>query len=167
MTTPKLTHVFNVAVRVGLPTGMGPGNDFSSLTVVNGALEGDSGYVETVDGSTRLEITSISDWMDLGANKGTATIDARMSSKGPGDVTLDMHYLGKFTLSPGTNKVFSGTPNSSFDFGEEYLYVTPRIWSRSSQFGWVNDAVFLATGKAKFFESANEVEITYQIFKAG
>lgn len=123
--------------------------------------------METADGSTRLEITSISDWMDLGANKATATVDARMSSKGAGDLNLDMHYLGKFTLSEGTNKVFGGTPGSSFDFNDEYLYVSPRIWSRSKQFGWVNDAVFLSVGKAKCLESGTQVEISYKIFKVG
>lgn len=101
------------------------------------------------------------------ANKKTATVDARMSSKGPGDLNLDMHYLGKFTLSDGTSKVFGGTPGSSFDFNEEYLYVAPRIWSRSSQFGWVNDAVFLSVGKAKCLETGNHAELTYKIFKVG
>ncbi|KAJ5810308.1 uncharacterized protein N7503_002526 [Penicillium pulvis] len=163
MAAPSLTHVFNVYVMIPVPTGMGPGNEHASITVLNG----ESGYVETADGSTRLEITSISDWLDLGANKTTATVDARMSSKGLGGLNLDMHYLGKFSLSDGTNEVFGGTPGSSFDFNKEYLYVTPRIWSRSSQFAWVNDAVFLSVGKAKCLETGTQVEITYKIFKVG
>ncbi|KAJ5633483.1 hypothetical protein N7490_009822 [Penicillium lividum] len=163
MAAPSLTHVFNVHVMISVPSDMGPGNEHASLTVLNGK----SGYVETADGSTRLEITSISDWMDLGASKTTATVDARMSSKGLGDLNLDMHYLGKFSLSDGTNEVFGGTPGSSFDFNEEYLYVSPRIWSRSSHFAWVNDAVFLSVGKAKCLDSGTEVEITYKIFKVG
>ncbi|KAH7019580.1 hypothetical protein EDB80DRAFT_870214 [Ilyonectria destructans] len=160
MSAPKLTHVFNVVVSVSFPTGMGPGNEFSSLTVING----ESGYVETVDKSTRLEISSISDWMILGARKTTATVDARLSSNGLGGINLDMHYLGKFTITPGTTKVFSGTPGTGFDFGDEYLYVSPTISSRSEQFGWVNDAVFLAVGKAKCGEGGAG-QISYQIFK--
>jgi hypothetical protein len=105
--------------------------------------------------------------MDLGVSKTTATVDARMSSKGPGGLNLDMHYLGKFSLSDGTNKVFGGTPGSSFDFNEEYLYVAPRVWSRSNQFAWVNDAVFLSVGKAKCLETGTQVEIEYKIFKVG
>lgn len=105
--------------------------------------------------------------MDLTQHGKTATVDARLGSKGPGGINLDMHYLGKFTLSPGTNEVFSGTANTSFDFGEEYLYVAPRIWSRSAEFGWVNDAVFLAMGKARCLETGTQIEITYKIFKVG
>ncbi|KAH7142229.1 hypothetical protein EDB81DRAFT_761055 [Dactylonectria macrodidyma] len=163
MAAPKLTPVFNVNVSVSLPTGMAPGNEFSDITVVNG----ETGYVETIDGKTRLEITSISDWMVLGQNQTTATVDARMSSVGPKGINLDMHYLGKFTITPGTNEVFGGTPGASFNFGEEYLYVTPRISSRAQEFGWVNDSVFLATGKAKTIRDGGEIEISYLIFKVG
>lgn len=105
--------------------------------------------------------------MLLGPNKTTATIDARLSAKGPGDINLDVHYLGKFTITPGTTEVFAGTPGSSFGFGDEYLYATPTISSRSSKFGWVNDAVFLAVGKAKCIQEGAAVEIAYQIFKVG
>ncbi|KAL4801514.1 FAD binding domain-containing protein [Aspergillus unguis] len=161
MAAPKLTHAFSVYVKIPVPTGMAPGNDNASLTVMNGQ----SGYVESADGSTRLEITCISDWMELAAHKTTATIDARMSSTGPGGLNLDMHYLGKFKLSEGSGKVFEGAPGSSFDFNDEYLYVAPRMWSRSEELKWVNDTVFLASGRAKCLESGNQVEIVYKIFK--
>lgn len=38
MASLELTPVFNVNVSVSLPTGMGPGNEFSDLTVINGSL---------------------------------------------------------------------------------------------------------------------------------
>ena len=123
--------------------------------------------METADGSTRFDISVITDWMDLTAHGTTATVDARMGSRGPGGINLDMHYLGKFKLSPGTNAVFGGQAGSSWEFGEEYLYVTPRVFSRSAEFGWVNDTVFLAQGKAKCFDDGKTVEISYQIFRVG
>ncbi|KAH7111147.1 hypothetical protein B0J13DRAFT_660120 [Dactylonectria estremocensis] len=163
MASLELTPVFNVNVSVSLPTGMGPGNEFSDLTVINGK----SGYVETIDGKTRFEITSISDWMVLGQNQTTATVDARMSSVGPKGINLDMHYLGKFKLTSKTNEVVGGTPGASFDFGEEYLYITPRISSRSAEFGWVNNFVFVGMGKVKTVREGAGIEISYLILRVG
>lgn len=39
MDTPKLTHAFTVVAYVTVPTGMGPGNELCSLTVVDGSSE--------------------------------------------------------------------------------------------------------------------------------
>ncbi|KAH8648261.1 hypothetical protein BGZ61DRAFT_469747 [Ilyonectria robusta] len=163
MAAPKLTPAFNMFVSVSIPTGMAPGNELSSLTVVNG----EKGYIAPVDGSVRLEVTGASDWMLLGPNTATATVDARVSATGPDGINLDLQYMGKFTITPRVTSVFTGTPGSGFEFGEEYFYTIPRISSRSKEFGWVNDSVFVAVGRAKSIEDGAALEIGYQIFKVG
>jgi hypothetical protein len=75
--------------------------------------------------------------------------------------------MGKFTITPRVTSVFGGTPGSGFEFGEEYFYTTPRISSRSTEFEWVNDTVFLAVGRAKSLRDGAALEIGYQIFKVG
>lgn len=45
MATPKLTPAFNVFVKVAVPNGMGPGNEFSSLSVVNGTTRNSLFYL--------------------------------------------------------------------------------------------------------------------------
>ncbi|KAF4493695.1 hypothetical protein FAGAP_10172 [Fusarium agapanthi] len=162
MATPKLTPAFKVVAYVPAPLVMTPGNENSSLVAVNG----DGGYVETADGSTKLDITAISDWISLPAGKTTADIDCRMSAKSTDGIAIDMHYLGKFTGSLNTASVFAGKAGSSVDFGDEYLYTTPRVWSRSEKFAWVNNAVFVAVGRASC-PDGSKVQLEYNILKVG
>lgn len=105
--------------------------------------------------------------MTLAPSTGTATVDARVSAIGSDGINLDLQYMGKFTITPRAASIFTGTPGSGFEFGEEYFYTTPRISSRSTRFGWVNDAVFVAMGRARTIEEGAALEIGYQIFKVG
>jgi hypothetical protein len=129
-------------------------------------LTASSGYITTADESTRLEIAEASDWMVLGPQSSTAVVDARAAAIDKNGVNLDLQYLGKLVVTPSVAKVFTAAPGSGFDFTEEYFYTTPRISSRAKEFAWVNDAVFIATGRAGVLPDG-DMEVAYRIFKVG
>lgn len=100
-----------------------------ALTVFNGRppdfewgqmliLVGERGYIETIDGSTRPDVTGASEWMLYAPGPGAATVDAGASAVGSDGTNLDLQYMRKLIFTPRVMSIFSGTPGSGFDFGE-------------------------------------------------
>jgi hypothetical protein len=97
----------------------------------------------------------------------TITIDARVSAETADGINLELAYLGKLSITDEVRTLFDGSSAArETRFGEPYYYTAPRIWSRSDEFAWVNDAVFLAMGKLRLDENGR-VEACYRILKVG
>lgn len=94
------------------------------------------------------------------------TIDARASAvSDDGLQNLDVMYMGKFEVTPEMEVVISGKGDESSAWGSSYYYTTPRFSSRSAEWAWVNDAVFIASGKLASRDGRNTA--SYRVYKVG
>jgi len=112
-----------------------------------------------------LRVVTASDWMRTGPTR-TITIDARASAiSDDGQENLDFEYQGKIEITPDVEKLFSGKEEAALEWGDCYYYTTPRIFSRSERWAWVNDAVFVAAGKLRL--DKGRVTVSYRIYQVG
>ncbi len=127
----------------------------------------DGGKLSSTDGNHEFKVKCGSDWMIVPMGSRTITIDARVSAEKADGTNLELAYLGKMHITDEVRSLFDGSSAArETQFGEPYYYTTPRIWSRSDEFAWVNDAVFLAMGKLRLNDNG-QVEAWYRILKVG
>lgn len=100
-------------------------------------------------------------------NGSVVSIDARASVvSDKGALNLDFAYTGKLHVTEDVIKVFKGTEVGEIEFGQVYYYTTPKITSRSEEYVWVNDTIFVAQGRVAVKEPG-KVTVAYRIFKVG
>jgi hypothetical protein len=129
--------------------------------------EVDGGRLSSADGKHEFKVKYGSDWMIVPTDSRTITIDARVSAESDDGTNMELAYLGKMCITEEVRTLFDGSSAArETQFGEPYYYTAPRIWSRSDEFAWVNDSVFLAMGKLRLDENGR-VEAWYRILKVG
>ena len=122
----------------------------------------EGGTLSTADGKSSFKVLNAADWMTMAPDGAGVVVDARVNAQGA-DGGLDLRYQGKLRFSSELMDVFQGKRMGT-EFGEGYYYTTPLITSRSEEFKWVNETVFLAQGLLRLREDG-KLEVAYKIYK--
>lgn len=117
------------------------------------------------EGKEIMKVTAGCDWMRIPQNASVLSVDARVTSEDSLGANLDFQYHGKCAVSDRMTALFKGESDGT-DWGEGYYFTQPRISSRSHEYAWVNDTVFIGMGKLRLDQSG-ELEVSYRIFKLG
>ncbi|KAF4950240.1 hypothetical protein FGADI_8328 [Fusarium gaditjirri] len=162
MAAPELTHVFDLTINghPGFASKASPRSNLSAAYVFGG-------HLRSPDGAIDIPLIAGTDWMRLHEN--CADIDARVSvATKPGtkpELNCDLNYREKIAFRVPIKEMFKGVKNT-MDLGQGYYYTTLVLESRSKELAWVNESVFVASGKITL-KDAGDIEVVYRIFKVG
>lgn len=94
----------------------------------------------------RLKGTIVSpggDWALVGKD-GFGRIDVRLTFKTVDGALIYVQFFGLAQLTPAIMSIASGDTPATF--GEQYIFVNPRLETGDRRYSWVNQTVFIGEG---------------------
>jgi hypothetical protein len=85
------------------------------------------------------------DWALIGQD-GFARIDVRLTFKTVDGALIYVQFFGLAELTPAIMEIIGGG-NTPTDFGEQYIFVNPRLETGDPRYAWVNQTVFIGEGR--------------------
>jgi Protein of unknown function (DUF3237) len=137
---PKLIKEFEIHPDVKIDeiavVGPGPFGQRLISNVTGGQIVGN-----------RLKGTIISpggDWALVGED-GFARIDVRLTFKTVDGALIYVQFFGVAQLTPAIMSIAGG--DTPANFGEQYIFVNPRLETGDPRYSWVNQTVFIGEGR--------------------
>jgi hypothetical protein len=136
---PKLIKEFEFYADLDRPdaVGDGPFGDRLIANVAGGQFDGDRLKGAIVDAGA--------DWLLIGKD-GFDRDDVRLTFKTVDGALIYVQYFGLVERTPAIVAVLSGgdTPTN---FGDQYLFINPRLETGDERYSWVNQTLFLGEGR--------------------
>jgi hypothetical protein len=84
------------------------------------------------------------DWALVGPD-GFARIDVRLTFRTVDRALIYVQFFGLLQLTPAIMSIAGG--NTPTNFGEQYIFVNPRMETGDPRYSWVNQTVFIGEGR--------------------
>lgn len=136
---PQLLMEFEFRQEVGAldQLGRGPFGQRMIATVNGGSVSGDR-LKGTVVGAS-------GDWLLVGED-GFGRTDVRVTVKTVDGAIIYVQYCGLVEMTPAVMDIVGGSDVPT-DFGDQYLFNSPRLETGDERYSWVNQTVFVGEGR--------------------
>lgn len=136
---PELVLEFEFTQEVGAIELVGPGPFGQRMiaVVTGGGISGD-----------RLKGTIVGasgDWLLVG-DDGYGRTDVRVTVKTVDGAIIFIHYCGLVEMTPAVMNIVGGGDVPT-DFGDQYLFNSPRLETGDERYSWVNQTLFVGEGR--------------------
>lgn len=84
------------------------------------------------------------DWVLVGPD-GFARIDVRLTCRTVDRALIYVQFFGLAQLTPAIMSIAGG--NTPTNFGQQYIFVNPRMETGDPRYSWVNQTVFIGEGR--------------------
>lgn len=136
---PRLIKEFEFYPDVEIDiVGPGPFGQRLIGNVTGGQVVGDRLKAEIVGAS--------GDWALVGLD-GFARPDVRLTFKTVDGALIYVQFFGVAKLTPAIMDIFGGGGDAPTNFGEQYIFVNPRMETGDPRYSWVNQTMFIGEGR--------------------
>jgi hypothetical protein len=136
---PDLILEFELRQEVGgiEQVGRGPFGQRMIASVSGGSFTGDRLKGDVVGTS--------GDWL-LAGDDGFGRIDERLTLRTVDGAIIYGQYFGLLEMTPAVMDIVGGGDVPT-DFGDQYLFSSPRLETGDERYAWVNQTVFVGEGR--------------------
>jgi hypothetical protein len=136
---PKLILEFQLREEVGGidHVGAGPFGQRMIATVSGGSFTGER-LTGTLVGAT-------GDWLLVGED-GYGRTDVRLTLKTVDNAIIYVQYFGLLEMTAAVADIVGGSDVST-NYGDHYLFSSPRLETGDERYAWVNQTVFIGEGR--------------------
>ncbi|GAA4882434.1 DUF3237 domain-containing protein [Actinomycetospora straminea] len=136
---PELILEFQLREEVGTIDQVGDG-PFGQRMIA--ALSGGSFTGERLTGSV---VGANGDWL-LAGRDGYGRTDVRLTLKTVDSAVIYLQYCGLVEMTATVTAIVGGGAAAT-DYGDQYLFSSPRLETGDERYAWVNQTIFVGEGR--------------------
>jgi hypothetical protein len=129
---------YNAMLNPPVDVGAGPLGVRQVFEVTGGQVEGERIKGRVLGGG--------GEWLLLGAD-GFGRIDVRIQFETTDGAHIYVQYLGLLEANEVVHEFMTGQRQET-DYGDQYFRTAPRLETGDPRYGWVNQSLFVAEGRA-------------------